>query len=110
MTTRMTERLEQLLKFFEADPQDAFCSYGIALEYAKSGRPDEAIRWLDQTLQIDPNYCYAFYQKSKILADTGDITAARRVLEDGMAVAQRVADEHAYSEMAELNESLTGPV
>ena len=101
----MTQRLEQLLSFHEADPNDPFCSYGIALEHIKAGRGDEAIHWLDKTLGIDPQYCYAFYQKAKLLAQQADTAAASQVLQDGMRIAKQAGDDHALSEMAELLES-----
>lgn len=102
----MPARLEQLLQFHQADPKDPFCTYGIAMEYAKQGQLGQAIEWLDKTLVIDARYCYAYYHKAHLQAEQGNIVAAREVLGRGMAIAQQTGDGHAYNEMAELLASL----
>ena len=102
----MTDRLAQLEKLHAADPNDPFCTYGIALEHAKAGRHADALSWLDKTLVIDPKYCYAYYQKAKVLSDRGDDAAAKDVLKVGMKAATDAGDAHAHSEMLTLLESL----
>lgn len=99
-------RLDQLQKLHQADPRDAFLTYGIALEHAKVQRFTDAIVWLDKTLEIDPHYCYAFFQKAKMLSEKGDEDAARQVLRVGMEVATKVGDTHAREEMGTLLESM----
>lgn len=105
----MSERLGQLVKLYEADGNDPFLSYGIALEYAKDSQFDDAMVWLDKTIEVDPDYCYAYYQKARILGDLGDTASARRVLDRGMEAAQRAGDEHARSEMTDLLGLLESP-
>ncbi len=102
----MPDRLEQLTKLHEADPRDPFCTYGIALEHAKADRHDEAIRWLDQTLTLDPQYCYAYFQKGRLFIERGDETVARDVLNQGIQAAVNAGDEHARNELSELLASL----
>ncbi len=102
----MTDRLEQLEKLHDADPGDPFVTYGIALEHFKAGDHDAAIEWLDQTLGLDPHYCYAYFQKAKVLSDRGDDDEAREVLERGIQAAAEAGDDHARGEMAELMESI----
>jgi tetratricopeptide (TPR) repeat protein len=101
----MSPRLAQLHKLHNADPTDPFLTYGIALEVSKTGAYDEAIAWLDKTLAIDAKYCYAYFQKAKMLSAKGDDDAARTVLKTGIGIAQ-TADAHAASEMSELLASL----
>lgn len=102
----MDDRLEQLTKLHDADPNDPFCTYGIALEHAKAQRYDEALQWLDKTLGLDAQYCYAFYQKAKVLSQLGRNDDARQVLKVGMETATQAGDDHARSEMAELLDTL----
>lgn len=102
----MPTRLEQLQKLHAADPKDPFCTYGIALEHAKAQQFDEALRWLDATLAVDPRYCYAFFQKGKVLAEMGQTDAAKAVLEQGIATAQAAGDAHARDEITALLDSL----
>jgi tetratricopeptide (TPR) repeat protein len=99
-------RLDQLQKLHAADPNDAFLTYGIALEHAKAQQLDDAIAWLDKTLAIDPRYCYAFFQKAKALSEKGEEEQARATLRTGMEVAAAAGDAHAREEMAALLESM----
>jgi len=97
----MTDRLEQLKKLYAADPNDAFCTYGIALELAKTGQHDEALDWLKKTLEIDADYFYAYYQQGRILSESGNDDAAIEALNTGIAAAKG-KDDHAAGEMQEL--------
>lgn len=90
----------------EADPHDAFLTYGIALEHAKLGQLDQALAWLNKTLQIDPGYCYAYFQKGRILSEQGQTQEARQVLEEGIRQAQQAGDTHAAGEIAGLLETI----
>jgi len=105
--TNDQSRLEQLTKLHGADPADAFLTYGIALELGKQQQYEQAIQWLDKTLQLDPNYCYAFFQKAKMSSELGDDATARQILVEGIAVAQQAGDEHARSELSELLATLS---
>lgn len=94
------------MKLHEADSADPFLSYGIALEYGKAGRFDDAIGWLDKTLGLDPHYCYAFFQKARMYIEKGDGERARQVLKTGLETAREAGDEHAHGEIRELLASL----
>lgn len=101
----MDNRLEQLTKHYEKDPSDPFCAYGIAMEHAKAKRYDQALSWLDKTLQLDPEYFYAYFQKGRVSSEMGKLDEARMVLEKGIAVADG-KDDHARDEMTELLDSI----
>ena len=90
------------MKLHAADPGDAFCIYGIALEHAKNNHHDQAIQWLDEALRVDPQYCYAYYQKAKSWIALGKGKAARETLQVGMESAKQTGDDHAYEEMVQL--------
>ncbi len=102
----MADRLDQLTQLYDADPNDPFLSYGIALELGKAERLTEAIDWLNKTLALDAHYCYAYYQKAKMQSAGGDDPAARQTLHDGMAAAEAAGDAHARDEIADLLNSL----
>ena len=103
----MSPRLTQLQKLHAADPVDPFLTYGIALELAKAGQVDEAITWLDKTLVLDTKYCYAYFQKAKMLDEKGETETALNILKQGMQAAQAAGDAHAASEMQALMESMS---
>jgi tetratricopeptide (TPR) repeat protein len=102
----MSPRLTQLHKLHAADPRDPFLTYGIALEHAKAGQLDDALAWLDKTLAADRKYCYAYFQKAKMLSEKGDDDGAKATLHEGIRVAREAGDEHAGSEMMQLLESM----
>jgi tetratricopeptide (TPR) repeat protein len=103
----MTDRIAQLKKLLNAEPGDAFCRYGLAMEYARQGLHAEALRWFDQTLEVDPDYCYAYFHKAKCLEDAGSTDAARGVLQTGLARARAVGDGKAMSELASYLDELS---
>ena len=107
----MSDRLSQLEKLHAADPNDPFVTYGIALEHGKAGAFDTALDWLDRTLAIDRNHCYAYYQKAKMHSELGDDAKARAVLNEGIAVARQAGGPdaaHAAEEMGQLLTELDG--
>jgi tetratricopeptide (TPR) repeat protein len=106
MCAAMSDRLNKLTQMYETDPNDPFLTYGIALEHGKSGQFEEAVDWLDKTLSLDEHYCYAYFQKAKMLSEQGDDDAAKAVLDKGMTAAQHAGDSHAREEMAELLTSM----
>ena len=102
----MTDRLTQLQKLHAADPGDSFCTYGIALEYAKAGNPKEALTWLDKTLVLNPKECYAYYQKAKMLIQLDEREQAKDVLRAGLAVAMETGESKARNELSGLLETV----
>jgi tetratricopeptide (TPR) repeat protein len=100
--SNMTDRMAQLERLHQADPKDPFCTYGIALEHAKAERHEQALAWLDKTLALDPHYCYAFYQKAKVLSELGRAHDARAILATGLTAALAARDTHAHGEMTTL--------
>lgn len=102
----MPDRLTQLEKLHGADPADPFLTYGIALEHAKTGDAAAAIQWLDKTLALDADYCYAYFQKARLLDESGDLDAARRTIRQGIDAARRCGDDKALGELTELLESM----
>ena len=102
----MSERLDQLRKMYDADASDPFVTYAIALEHAKVGDHDEALRWLDETLTLDGDYCYAYFQKGRLLGELGRDDEARDVVRLGIERAKAAGEAHAASELEGLLESL----
>lgn len=98
----MSDRLDQLRKLHAASPDDAFLTYGIALELAKAGQPREAVDWLDRTLANDPSYHYAFFQKGKALSELGEEEQAMATLRAGIERATADGDAKAAGELRDL--------
>ncbi len=102
----MSSRLEQLRGLLAVEPSDPFLTYGIALEYSKSEDFAEALKWLEQTIGLDPNYCYAYFQQAKAYSQLGEDALAVAALETGIGVAKAASDSHAVSELTELLASI----
>jgi lipopolysaccharide biosynthesis regulator YciM len=55
-----------------------------------------------------PEYHAAHFQLGQLLADDGDTDRATRILQEGIAAAQKAGDRHAAMEMTESLNSITG--
>lgn len=99
-------RMEQIQKMLAAEPEDVFLNFGLAMEYAKAGKIEEALAQFDRVVEIDPDYVPAHFQKGSTLAGVGRIDEARTVLQNGIQVALRTGNSHAAGEMNELLQTL----
>mgnify|MGYP003575014090 CR=1 FL=1 len=95
----MTDRIAKLKSMLEAEPDDAFCMYGLAMEHARLGRMQEAVAWFDQTLSVDPDHCYAYFHKAKVQERAGDVEAATATLREGLERARSIGDGKAAGEL-----------
>jgi tetratricopeptide (TPR) repeat protein len=97
----MTRR-EKLLEMLTSSPDDPFLHYGLAMECRNAGERDAALAELRRVLEIDPQYVAAYFHQGQILAEGGEVGAAREILQSGIAMAERVGDGHAAEEMRGL--------
>ena len=93
---------EQLEVLLAEDPDDVFLNFGLAMELAKQEPPDPALGRFDRVLELDRDYCAAYYQKGRLLLGLERKDEARAVLTAGVAAARRCGDTHAATEMGEL--------
>lgn len=93
------ERREQIQSMLEADPTDPFLLYALAMEDRKDGHLDVAVRGLERVLSQNEQYVAAYFQKAQILHELGETETACQALKDGIAMARKVGDDHAASEM-----------
>lgn len=98
--------IEQLNKLLAIEPNDIFLNFGLAMEYAKSNQPEEAIRQFQKVLELDPNYYTAYFQWAKLLINTDCRPEAREVLKKGIRTAENCNDRHAKTEMRELLDAI----
>ena len=95
----MADRLSQLKALLEQEPDDPFCLYSIAHEYAKAGNFATAVEYYDRTIAADENYCYAYYHKARALKEMGDDAAVKATLQTGLQRARSSGDGKAESEL-----------
>jgi tetratricopeptide (TPR) repeat protein len=104
MTETKKTRREMLEQFVAQKPGDAFALYGLALECAKTGDDQAAAIHFQKLLETNPGYVAAYYQFGQFLSRQGRLDEARKLLSDGIVVAQKTGDAHARDEMqAALN-------
>jgi len=95
----MSDRIKQIESMIEADPSDPFLPYALALEHAKQGRHDEAVRAFDDCLELDRSYAYAYFHKARSLVELDRIENAISELESGLSEARKTGDAKATSEL-----------
>lgn len=104
MTQEQKSRREILEQFVATRPTDAFARYGLALECMKVGDDQAAAKHFEHLMQDHPEYVAGYFQYGQFLAKLGRDAESRKILSDGIVVAQRAGDVHARDEMqAALN-------
>ena len=101
-----TPRMAQIEAMLAEDPDDAFLRYGLAMEHASAGDDATAVRCLRELIAVDPTYVPAYLQAGQMLLRLGRTDEARATFRDGMAMAQKQGDQHAFGEMEGMLDSL----
>ena len=102
------DRLARLHALLEADPDDAFCLYGIAQEHASRGDHDTALGWYERAANANPDDGYVHYHRARSLEALGRIADATEAVEAGLLAADRGRDAHARAELEALRDELDG--
>ena len=88
----------------EQDPANSFARYGLAMEFAKSADPSQAITEFQTLIQHDPNYVAAYYHGGQTLEKLGRLEEAKKTYELGIEACTRKGDAHTRAEIeAALN-------
>lgn len=87
----------------EAEPDDAFLNYALALEYAGANDISSAIRLIERILEKDRNYLGAYYQLGKYYELSQQPQKAAQTYKTGVEVAIQRKNRKAQME---LNEAL----
>ncbi len=107
--TEKSPRRMMLEASLAEDPIDPFLRYGLAMQCLREGDLEEGRQRLHSLIADDPDRQVAAYQQlGQSYAETGDLQAARTILEAGVAKAQSAGNWHAASEMDQLIASLGG--
>ena len=95
----MTDRLEALRKLLALDPANRLARYGLAMEYGKAGRLEEAVAEYRALVSSHPDYAYAYFHAGQALERMGRMDEARQMYTQGVEAAFRAGDAHARSEL-----------
>lgn len=84
---------------------DAFARYGLAMEYRKAGRTEDALSAFVGLREAEPGYIPQYLMAGQMLVEAGRSEEARVWLLAGKDVAQAAGDAHA---LGELDDALAG--
>ena len=99
----MNPRLALLEKMINSGHADAFAHYGLAMEYRKENRVEDALRIFQKLRDLDSQYLPQYLMAGQMLAES-DKDAATEWLKAGIEVAKATGDGKTLSELeAELD-------
>jgi predicted Zn-dependent protease len=101
-----SQRIEQLKKMMEDEPNDPFYRYAFALEYLLTNKP-EAKRLMLMVASDHPNYLPVYYQLATLYLETDEVGTAELTLQKGIALAKDQKDMKALHELQNLLNNLT---
>jgi tetratricopeptide (TPR) repeat protein len=93
-------RLQQLFQFLENSPEEPFLLFAIAKEYEGLGEVAKAFTYYEQLTRDAPYYVGTYYHLGKLYEKEQLFEKALKTYQQGMNVAQRAGDRHAYSELS----------
>jgi len=93
------ERLQKLLEFLSDNPGDSFLQYAIALEYIKRGDAAAGCKYFEGLVKNDPEYVGTYYHLARLYKKMGEKIKAEDCYKQGIAVATKINDGHALSEL-----------
>jgi tetratricopeptide (TPR) repeat protein len=101
------DRLSMLLSMVSTKPGDPFPRYGLAMEYKRLGRNEDAVRAFAELAEHHPKYVPGYLMHGNLLQSMGRTSEARDVYARGLEVAQAAGDDHAESELRAARDALT---
>ena len=92
-------RLETLKTMVAQSPKDSFLRYGLAMEYRNTGDLESSASEFRSLIDLDPNYCYAYFHGGQTLERLGRPEEAADLYRRGIEASARSGDQHARSEI-----------
>lgn len=95
-------RRQQIETMLQAEPQDTFLRYSLAMELQKDGEHEASLAQFRELMADRPPHVPAFFMAARLLLQLQRIDEARAALREGIEYARAQGDHHAASEMSEL--------
>ena len=92
-------RLNKLLTFFEAEPNDPFILYALATEYNSLNDIEKAFFFYLKVMEEHPLYVGTYYHLGKLYEKTGALEKALDIYQLGLQRSREKGDRHAFSEL-----------
>jgi Tfp pilus assembly protein PilF len=100
------DRADTLKQFLEANPNDSFARYGLAMEHLRQGNTQAALAEFKKLVEMNPDYTAAYQMAAQGLMKAGQSDQARSWLDRGIASAARTGNAHARAEMQGMLDEL----
>ena len=102
------ERIDRLMEFLKANPNDTFVLFALALEYINQGNDEMGLRFFMDILKKDPEYTGVYYHLGKLYERLDQKKQAKETYEEGL---RRTTgkEERSYRELQEALNQLTEP-
>ncbi|WP_242927180.1 tetratricopeptide repeat protein [Pontibacter vulgaris] len=101
------DRIAQLHKFLEEDPNDPFTIYALAMEYKPTDK-EKALSYYTQLLTGHERYVGTYYHAAKLYEELGQNDEAERIYKKGMLISRQEGNLHAFSELQQAYNKLMG--
>ena len=92
-------RLEKLQEFLQAEPNDPFLKYALATEYIRLNNHEEALKFYLDLVKNHEDYVGTYYHLGKLYEGLQKKDEAFKIYEKGIAIARKIKDNHALSEL-----------
>lgn len=92
------DRIDQLRKFLEEDPKDAFSRYALALEYLPVDK-EQSRQLFKELLNLNPEYLAGYYHAAQLEVELQNREKAESIFKAGIDLAKKNRDRHALSEL-----------
>lgn len=99
-------RVQKLKEFLDADPDDSFSRFALALEHLKIGDSDTALKHFEYIRDHDPEYVGVYYHLGKLYELIGIPKNALKTFTTGITAARKMHDHHAASELEQALDEL----
>jgi len=101
------DRTAMLAELLLQDPNNVLARYGLAMEYSNAGEFARALEEFQKLLAANPDYPAGYFMAAQTLVKAKRPEEAKKMLQDGIAAAQRKGDNHARSEMQAMLEEIS---
>ncbi|GAB3893343.1 tetratricopeptide repeat protein [Spirosoma agri] len=92
------ERIQQLIRFVQEEPNEPFNIYALAMEFLGS-KPDQARIYFDQLLAEHPDYLPTYYHAAALYADLDKRDKAAALYEKGINLARKQTNQKTLQEL-----------
>ncbi len=101
-------RLQKLLEFLEAEPNDPFLKYALATEYLRLNESSTALSYYEDLVTNHQSYVGTYYHLGKLYEALNRKPDALLTYQKGMTVARQAGDHHAFAELQAVYQSAAG--